>query len=271
MGLSPLDWHRRFTVQARWTSDLRQYLYPRAGLAHTRRVLEVGCGTGALLEELLRQSEAWVHGLDIDAQRIRLAGSLPSLPGERLCLAQGDAHALPYPDESFDLALCHFLLLWVADPLHALLEMKRVTRPDGAVLALAEPDYGGRIDHPPELSRLGEWQRDALSRQGADPLMGRKLAGLFHAAGLQNVESGVLGGRWQARLSSEEQASEWEMLEADLEGTVSPEELRRLRVLDEQSWRAGERVLFVPVFYAWGRVYSTGTPTSISPSTTRTG
>ncbi|PIV25986.1 MAG: SAM-dependent methyltransferase, partial [Anaerolineae bacterium CG03_land_8_20_14_0_80_58_20] len=42
-----MNGHERYTQQARWTRDLRAYLFDKAGLRDARRVLEVGCGTGA--------------------------------------------------------------------------------------------------------------------------------------------------------------------------------------------------------------------------------
>ena len=62
--------------------------------------------------------------------------------------------------------------------------MVRVTHPGGFVLALAEPDYGGRIDYPTELSQIGDWQKNALKQQGANPLMGRELRSIFSHAGI---------------------------------------------------------------------------------------
>ena len=218
----------------------------------TRRVLEVGCGTGAILAEL-PESVTLTAGLDLDFAFLSLA----QRSDPRARLTQGDALALPYADRAFDAALCHFLLLWVADPFQVLREMARVTRPGGAVLALAEPDYGGRVDFPAELAALGAWQRESLRRQGADPLMGRRLAGLFHKAGLKNVETGVLGGQWSGFPDWDAWESEWAVLESDLtqtSETVNIPEVQKLKALDRSATERGERVLFVPTFYAWGSV-----------------
>ena len=122
------------------------------------------------------------------------------------------------------------------------------------MLVLAEPDYGGRIDYPPELAPLGRWQREALKRQGADPEMGRQLGALLTRAGLQAVETGVLGGQWSAAPAPDAHALEWAVVQSDVREVADPAELQRLRGLDEAAWQRGERVLFVPTFYAWGRV-----------------
>jgi hypothetical protein len=132
--------------------------------------------------------------------------------------------------------------------------MARVTRPGCAVLVLAEPDYGGRIDSPAELTILGKLQTEALRRQGADPETGRKLASLLRDAGLKDIEIGVLGGQWRGNTSVNNWQSEWEILANDLQDLLSAQELARLRVKDITARQSGERILFVPTFYAWGRV-----------------
>ncbi|HEX7975825.1 MAG TPA: methyltransferase domain-containing protein [Anaerolineales bacterium] len=253
--MSPLtlsDWHNRYLQQAAWTRPLRDYLYEKAGLSNSRRVLEVGCGTGALTAELDPLGVGRVFGVDLLAAALDLAQQT----SPQAAFVQADGLALPYPPGSFDLAYCHFLLLWVRDPQQALNEMARVVRPGGAVLALAEPDYGGRIHYPEALDQLGDWQQMAMRQQGADPRLGRKLAGLFSQAGLRDVETGVLGGQWRGAASRQDWEAEWSVLRADLQPHVPPAQLDRLQGLDELAWKNGERVLFVPTFYAWGKVGS---------------
>lgn len=120
-------------------------------------------------------------------------------------------------------------------------------------MALAEPDYGGRIDHPSELDQIGRLQTESLNAQGAEPEMGRRLAGLFSDLGLENVETGVLGGQWSGSPHLEELASEWAVIRSDLSRTLSEEQLDGLQEMDAHAWGSGTRVLFVPTFYAWGR------------------
>lgn len=245
---NPAAWHNRFVLQARWSEQARRYLYTRLEIRRARRVLEVGCGTGAITSGLPRFTRSRVHGLDIRPDFLQFARSEASL--HYTC---GDALALPYPAGVFDFTLCHFLLLWLTDPAQGLAEMRRVTRRGGYVLALAEPDYGGRIDYPDELAGLGRLQTAALGRQGADPYLGRKAAALFRAAGLQFIQVGLLGGQWSAPLPHEAWESEWAMIEADLGNTVAGAELQSLRRLDAAAWQNGERILYVPTFYAWGQ------------------
>jgi len=259
MPLSPHEWHARYTRQAGWTKQLRRYLFDRCKLQETKMILDVGSGTGALeagAGELSPDFTGSITGLDINLENLVYAKSTDA----QASWVQGDALHLPFPSGQFDMAFCHFLLLWVQDPLHALVEMRRVTRPGGFVLALAEPDYGGRLDFPPELEILGSWQRASLRRQGANPIIGRRLGWLLHNAGLVEVETGVLGAQWQDIPSRDEIESEWSVLHNDLELLLGSGDeghwqidFDKLKRLDETSWRQGERVLFVPTFYAIGK------------------
>jgi|GEM_PF-79738 len=245
-GRTAQDWHRWFAHQATWTQATRRWLYEQVGLARAGTVLEVGCGTGAIAGEVAALGPR-VTGLDSDARMLAVA----RLEAPAVRLVQGDAHALPFPDDAFDVVLCHYLLLWLADPAHGLREMARVVRPGGAVLACAEPDYGGRIDHPAELVRLGQLQAASLRRQGADPQAGRRLGELFAAAGLEPAV-GVMAGQWQ-RPSCGDLDAEWAIRQHDLAGTLPAEELAHLEAIDREAAAAGRRVLFVPTLYAWAR------------------
>lgn len=248
--VSPEAWHQRYSQQARWTAGIRQHLFEQVHLRQVDSLLEVGCGTGAILSDLALRFPNRLFGLDISRPYLHLANQ--QVP--QATLSQADAHHIPFPDDCFNLVLCHFLLLWVSQPAQVVQEMTRVLKTGGALLALAEPDYGGRIDYPVELTVVGCIQTQALRGQGANPEMGRQLAHLLLQAGLSDIQVGVLGGQWRIPTGSDfDWEAEWAVTESDLTGRAPWSEIEKIQALEERAWKAGDRILFVPTFYAWGR------------------
>src|SRR4030042_577028 len=251
MTLSESQLHLRYQQQARWTLNLRKFIYDQVGIQHANKILDVGCGTGVLENELNRLSPSSIFGLDIDPLPLHIAQDY----APKSIYTMGDCTRLPFHTGEFDFSLCHFLLLWVNGSLDAVREMARVTRPHGFVLVLAEPDYGGRIDYPAELSQLGDWQTAALRMQGANPNMGRELRSIFSRVGLINVQVGVLGGQWREIDSDQDNGMEWKVLESDLcQNTEFILQADKLKALDLASREAHQRILYVPTFYAYGMV-----------------
>ena len=76
------------------------------------------------------------------------------------------------------------------------------------------------------------------------------------------IESGVIGGQWSGLKNTEDIELEWQVLRADLQENlqdmnrrgVNAELIGQLEALDLSAQASGERVLFVPTFYAWGLV-----------------
>lgn len=238
-------WRRETTRQERWTRKLRSYLYRRVNLWERNRVLDVGCGEGVITAEIASRCRGRVTGVDPNWPALEAARS------RGISIVRGDAQALPFADGEFDLVLCHMALLWANEPGLALLEMARVAAPGGTVMAMAEPDYGGRIDYPEDIT-LGPILSRVLQRESAHPRIGRRLKELFVNAGLA-VEVGVLCSAWNDDELRDEFEAEWKVLEATAEDLLAPGELeaikrRELRALDE-----GIRVAVVPVFSAVGR------------------
>ncbi len=246
--LNLADWHQRYLQQADWTAEIRRHLFEKAGLKPGNRVLEVGCGTGAVLSRIATENDFTLTGIDIDYTGLGFIQKQNS----KFNLAQADGHLLPFADGLFDAVYCHYLLLWVTKPLWVLAEMKRVTRPGGAVIALAEPDHAARIDFPPPLDELGRLQTAALASQGAEVSIGRRVKTLFQQTGLVNVTSGILGAQWDA--PTQQNSREWAVLRSDLYSTLTEDELNAFESIDQQAWANGERVMFIPTFYAIGWV-----------------
>jgi len=121
-------------------------------------VLDVGCGTGSLLE-LLRRRGVGVAGADISPKMIERA---KKRLGEDVDLRVADSESLPWGDASFSLAVCVGSLHHYPNPLRALSEMRRVLRCDGHVM-IADPTL------PPFVRQLAN-TFIRFSREGATRL-----------------------------------------------------------------------------------------------------
>ena len=130
--------------------------------------------------------------------------------------------------------------------------MKRVSKPGAHIIAFAEPDYTARIDQPHELAPLGQWQSESLRRQGADPGLGARLADLFSRAAIKIRETGTIRNADHGS-SPEQWEIEWAVIESDLAGFIPKDEIHKMKTLDRQARTRGERILYVPTYFAWGR------------------
>ncbi len=110
---------------ASWVAPLAQ----AAGIEAGERVLDVACGSGIVARELESGLAPGVRlvGLDLAPGMIAVAGARANWAEWRL----GDACALPFADASFDRVICQFGLMFFADRVAALAEMRRVLRPGG--------------------------------------------------------------------------------------------------------------------------------------------
>src|SRR4051794_29030674 len=107
-------------------------LAPEPGL----RWLDVGCGNGAFTERLVeRCAPVAVEGIDPSEEQLAFARERAGAQGARF--HQGDAMALPYPDDTFDAAVMPLVIFFVSDPARGVAEMVRVVRPGGIVAAYA--------------------------------------------------------------------------------------------------------------------------------------
>jgi len=247
-GLSLDDWHERYRQQGKWSGNIQKYLFNQAQLNHGDKILEVGSGTGAILEILSEKGYQSLTGIDINYPSLAYA-KRSNFPHQ---LIQGDGYQLPFQSHTFKVSFSHYLLLWLDHPDHILTEMRRVTKPGGCVIALAEPDHQARIDYPAPLDRLGELQTQSLQKQGVDIQIGRKLRSLFQKIELQEVQSGILGAQWFSEDLKD--PTEWITLESDLAEVLPKDSLMKYKTIDHQAWTEGIRVLFVPTFFALGKV-----------------
>lgn len=111
------------------------------------RVLEVGCGAGVLLEEMLAlcgSACAIDHSPDMVA--LAAARNAASVTAGRLDLRHGDAHVLPWPNASCDAAASAHMFFFVDRPRDMLSEIARVLKPGGRLVIATSP-----------RSKVGSW------------------------------------------------------------------------------------------------------------------
>jgi SAM-dependent methyltransferase len=173
----------------RWRTAENSAAYLLPHLTPTDRLLDVGSGPGTLTADLAAYVGS-VTALEVDETAARLTRDELARQGVTGQVDVGDVHALPYDDRTFDVVHAHQVLQHVADPVQALRELARVTRPGGLV-AVRDSDYAS-FAWAPESAALDRWleiYRGAARANGGDPEAGRHLLGWAHAAGLHDVRA----------------------------------------------------------------------------------
>ena len=104
-------------------------------------------------------------------------------------MTKGDVYALAYGDGAFDVVHAHQVLQHLADPVAALREMGRVSRPAG-IVAVRDADYAAMTWYPdrPELHRWMELYQQVARHNGGEPDAGRRLVSWARAAGFASVD-----------------------------------------------------------------------------------
>jgi len=181
------DAYDRF--MGRYSVPLAPQLADFAGIAAGRRVLDVGCGPGALTAELVRRlGPAAVSA--VDPSEAFVTAARERHPG--VDVLRATAEQLPHGDESFDAAVAQLVVHFMTDPVAGLREMARVTRRDGVVAACVWDHAGGRGP----LSLFWEAARGLDSDVEDESLLAGarqgQLALLFAEAGLHDIEESTL-------------------------------------------------------------------------------
>jgi ubiquinone/menaquinone biosynthesis C-methylase UbiE len=164
------------------------YLLPH--LRPGQSLLDAGCGPGTITADLaLLVSPAEVVGMDAAEEVVAQAREHAlGLGLANLRFEVGDLFALGYPDASFDVVHLHQVLQHLADPVAAMIELRRVLSPDG-LLAARDSDYAAFSWAPedPALDRWRELYFAVTARNGHDARIGPRLLGLAHEAGFTDV------------------------------------------------------------------------------------
>lgn len=154
-----------------------------------QRVLDVGCGPGALTAQLaqrLGSRAVWA----IDPSASFVAAVRDRLP--HVSVQRGHAERLPFADGSFDAALAQLVVHFMADPVGGLAEMARVSRPDGLIAACVWDHAGGAGPLAVFWQAVQDLDPGAAGEAELPGTAEGELAELCAAAALQRIESGSL-------------------------------------------------------------------------------
>ena len=160
-----------------------------AGIQPGQRVLDVGCGPGALTAELARRTgEAAVSAVEPSASFATAVRE--RLPG--VDVRRSAAEQLPFPDGTFDAALAQLVVHFMTDPVQGLREMSRVTRPGGTVAACVWDHAGGHGPLTAFWTAVRELDPAADDESGLAGVREGHLAWLFAQAGLGQARATTL-------------------------------------------------------------------------------
>lgn len=179
-------------MMGRWSARLAPLFVDFARIQDAGRVLDVGCGTGSLVQAVAHMAgRSEIVGIDPVQPFIEYCRS--RFPHRRVSFDRGSALELPYPDRSFDQSLSLLVLMFIPQPEKAAREMRRITRPGGTVAAATwdesgmkmnavfweeairlDPAAEARAERPRQLNRVGQ------------------LANLWRATRINHVEETVI-------------------------------------------------------------------------------
>ena len=131
-------------LMGRWSRRLAEPYVNFVGLSDGDRILDAGCGTGALSAHLLRRTTA-SEIVGMDFSKVYVDHATSTIEDPRITFATGDVANLAYDDGVFDQVFSNLVLTFVPDSTAAITELKRVVKPGGSISATVWDSRGGLI------------------------------------------------------------------------------------------------------------------------------
>jgi ubiquinone/menaquinone biosynthesis C-methylase UbiE len=177
-------------------ADLKRLTYEQMRVQPGQKVLDVGCGPGTDTIPLapLVGTSGQVIGVDHDADMIAEAEkrAQEAEVSARVIHKVGDATALPFESDHFDACRCERLIQHLQDPVKALSELARVTRPGGWIVVL-DADWGSLSIDTSEIEAERRYVRFFAGHMAHNGYSGRQLYRLFKQRGLVDVSIRLCG------------------------------------------------------------------------------
>ena len=180
------------------------------------RICDIGCGPGSITTDLAALvPNGEVVGLDMGQDVVEKARIMAAERGIKNVRFQvGDAQSLDFPDCTFDVVHCHQVLVHMADPVSALCEWRRITKP-GGIVACRESDFDSAT-HYPEIKALTDFKdtyMKTVRSRGAEPNGGRHLIAWALKSGIERSCITASASVWC--YSSPEERAYWGNMWAD--------------------------------------------------------
>lgn len=197
-----------------WRTAANSAGYLLSSLKPHMKILDIGCGPGSITADLATLvPEGHVTGVDHAAGILEQARVTAAERGvTNVDFAVADVHDLDYPDDTFCVVHAHQVLQHVGDPVQALREMRRVTKPGGYV-AVRDADYAGMVWYP-AAAGMDDWldlYRRVAHANGGEPDAGRRLKSWALAAGFTDITA--TSENWT--FATEEERAWWSGMWAD--------------------------------------------------------
>jgi SAM-dependent methyltransferase len=216
------------------------WLAPESGL----RWLDVGCGNGAFTEMLVERC-APVSAEGIDPSEGQLAFARARAASRVAQFRQGDAVALPFADDTFDVAVMPLVIFFVPEPARGVAEMVRVVCSGGIVTAYAWDMEGGGFPYEalhfemremgvavpvppsPDASRI-DVMRDLWTGAGLDDVETREITVQRTFADFDDYWTTVLGGPSVGRKLAEMASEDLALLKARMRALLPADATGRI-------------------------------------------
>jgi ubiquinone/menaquinone biosynthesis C-methylase UbiE len=260
LGRNPAE-SERLRRQADELHAASAALLDRTGLRPGQAAIDLGCGPRGIIDLLAERVAPGgrVVGLDADPGHTAMAAQFAA--DQQLAAVEiitADARRTGLSSESFDLVHSRTLLVNVPEPAEVVAEMMRLARPGGWI-AVMEPDTEFHLCYPPlrAFTRINEIFLAAARRNGADPLIGRRVTELLWQAGLEDVGVDAVmqmfpAGHSRRTIRLDLVRSMWSQIAAM--GLADEAELEEMDAEARAHLHDPRTVaIYGPMFQAWGR------------------